>query len=65
MQLDGPYTNAQQILTHHVLHHAGIHASKCESNQKMCMIGHQAAGRSRTATLGISLEAIGAPFVWS
>jgi hypothetical protein len=23
-----------QILTHHVLPHAGIHASKCESNQR-------------------------------
>jgi hypothetical protein len=43
-----------QILTHHVPPHAGIHASKCESNQKMCMIGHRAPGRSHTASLGIS-----------
>jgi predicted acyl esterase len=47
------YYQRSQILTHHVLPHAGIHASKMRVKSKMCMIGHQAAGRSRTATLGI------------
>jgi hypothetical protein len=31
-----------------------IHVSKCESNQKMCTVGHQAAGGSRAASFGIN-----------
>jgi hypothetical protein len=53
-----PYALYQrsQILTHHVPPHAGIHALKMRVKSKMCMIGHRAAGRSRTASLSISAQ---------